>query len=188
MTKHHGRSGARGFTLIELMVGCAIVGLLASVALPEYGRSALRARSAERRTIMVALQQAITDVITNTQGLPGGVAAWSGAWNPAGVPTPARRRFDWTMASWNSLPMIVVGDSFYSYRFTALDPARNGENVTLTVGAEGDLDGDGALSVKEMYYVGVGYAFQPDQNAHGWDGLTIGPEDPPYGMEDLTTY
>jgi len=185
---HIRRFGARGFTLVELMVVVATVGMLASVALPEYQRSTLRSKSAERRTIMVAIEQAMSDTITNLQGLPGNTASWSGTWNPPPPLTTSKRRFDWTLAAWKELPMIVAGDSYYSYYFTAIDPGQNGQNVTITVGAQGDLDGDGVASIKEMYYVAQGYGFVPDQNATGWDGVTVGPECPPFGFEDHTTF
>ena len=48
MTRH--LPGTRGFTLIEVMMVVAIMGLLSSVALPQYQRAVLRARSAERDT------------------------------------------------------------------------------------------------------------------------------------------
>lgn len=182
---------ANGFTLIELMVSAAIIGLLASVALPQYARSTLRSKAAERRTIMESLSRAINDTVSAQQGLPGGAAAWSGTWNPdplAFPPSTTKRRMDWTMANWRALPMVVSGDTYYSYMFTALDPAQDGRNVTLTVAAVGDLDGDGIQSRKDMYFRGVGYSFEQDPSAVGWDGSTVGPECPPFGLEDLASF
>jgi type IV pilus assembly protein PilE len=46
---------ARGFTLIELMIGIAIVAILASIAVPAYRDSVMRARRADAITM---LQQA----------------------------------------------------------------------------------------------------------------------------------
>ncbi|KQU82892.1 pilus assembly protein PilE [Variovorax sp. Root318D1] len=47
----------RGFTLIELMIVVAIVGILASIAYPAYQDSLLKGRRAEARTALLELMQ-----------------------------------------------------------------------------------------------------------------------------------
>lgn len=51
------RKSSQGFTLIELMVTVAIVGILASIALPSYSSYVARARRADARTQLTQAAQ-----------------------------------------------------------------------------------------------------------------------------------
>ena len=161
--KHHP-TPARGFTLMELMVVVTIVGLLASIALPEYSRTILRTRAAERNTIMEALGRAVNDVVNQQQRVPsasppGVRSTWTGVGNPAGAAGTAKRTFDWTAAGWTQLPMVVQGAAYYTYSFIADDRNGDGQVLTLTVTGFGDLDGDGVPSIRTVSYTGVGFSF-----------------------------
>jgi len=51
------RRGQRGFTLIELMIVVAIIGLLAAVAYPAYNSSVRKSRRADAKTALLDLAQ-----------------------------------------------------------------------------------------------------------------------------------
>jgi len=138
-------SKARGFTLVELMIVVAIIGILASIAIPNFQRYSLRAKVAERDLISTSISRAIEDYHMRYDKFPrdygGGSSGFSCSYNPPLPPGISKRPMqNRSWDDWNKLSLQIMGNLYYSYM-----AGGNGSpsQTYYYIYQVGDVDGDG---------------------------------------------
>ena len=133
MRKLHARRG--GFTLIELMIVVAIIGILAAIAIPNFLKFQLRSKTGEAKTNLAAIRTAEEGYFAEYGIYVGG------AGNPAPAIPPQSSKRPWPVPAvdFDTVGWSPEGDVYFSYNLLVVGTA-------YSIGATGDLDGGGATA------------------------------------------
>jgi len=137
MKKFHNRKG--GFTLIELMIVVAIIGILAAIAIPNFLRFQLKAKSSEGKTNLAAIRTAEESYYAEF-GLY--VSAFE---TPTSPSKNLKQKFDNTSTNGLDKGFDRLGWSPEGYVFFSYEVGQAATYSQFTATAEADIDADGTV-------------------------------------------
>jgi len=158
-----------GFTLIELMIVVAIIGVLAAIAIPAFINYVKRAKTSETGSNLKSLYTGAAAYYSAEHWSQGVVAAGTAstastnctvvAAPTSNTPTNAKTSLDWSMeaASFRDIGFAPADALYYNYAIEnsadvcGLPPSAGGAvQAVYTFRAYGNLDGDGTQSTFEV--------------------------------------
>jgi type IV pilus assembly protein PilA len=151
------RKSNQGFTLIELMIVVAIIGILAAIAIPNFLRFQLKSKSSEGKVNLAAIRTAEESYLAEfgvyVAAAPSPLLASVGASKTPFVDQGAAG------ANFDTLGWLPEGQVFFSYS-VAINAGAPGASFTAEADANIDEDAvvQGWAYVKEIGTTGAGLA------------------------------
>ena len=176
---------SKGFTLIELMIVVAIIGILAAIAIPNFMRYQLRSKAAERKTNVGAIFKAQEALRQSERVLIPATPVTGQYWaftNPVPVGALTTTKIPWAQADLviaQTVDWIVQGSTYGQYDVAVLGGAGAPFGTAMAACAISNIDGDLVLAADALW--------QPVLGANG--AITqAAPPAPCLGAVDVTNH
>jgi type IV pilus assembly protein PilA len=153
------KKGRKGFTLIELMIVVAILGILAAIAIPTFILLINRSKSAEAASNIKNMFTAVAayysgELTSKAINASTGGYCTVGSSNPTpAVPSASKQPFAPQDSNFAAIGFHIADHVFYSYMLVS-EQSTCGNVVNnpevYTISANGDLDEDTTFSTFEL--------------------------------------
>ena len=138
----------KGFTLIELMIAVAIIGILAGISIPAFMKYMKKAKTTEA---LLNLRKMYDGEIAyfqidhiDSRGNANPTQFVAAGPTPSTIPGITKLLGDWNTPAWSALKFATDGPVYYRYSVIS---SGTGIGSVFSAQAEGDLDGNGTTAL-----------------------------------------
>ncbi|MDY6930131.1 MAG: pilin [Pseudomonadota bacterium] len=152
------KNGQAGFTLIELMIVVAIIGILAAIAIPQYQDYIARSQASEAVTLLGGAKTPVEEFILTKGTFPDGTTAGEKLTDDLGINTAGSYVASIVSQNGGTSNGAPIGELLATFKTTDIASALNGKSIMLkrTVDGNGNANWSCISTTLEEKYLPSG--------------------------------